>query len=132
MHLKNTKLMFTAKEVPEMLKHSAIKLKIGLDSEKIKNIFSLLLRQNMDHELHVPQQGLQKIANVSFEICRKVTQEQPEEMKEGFNTLRRIFAGFAALKIKESHNIMKEVDRFWSFALQEALRSYDTHHILEH
>jgi hypothetical protein len=39
MDLKNVKLLFTTKEVPEVLKSRTIKLKIGLDSEKIKAIF---------------------------------------------------------------------------------------------
>lgn len=39
MGLKNVKLLFTTKETPEILTAKTIKLKISLDSEKIKGIF---------------------------------------------------------------------------------------------
>lgn len=39
--------------------------------------------------------------------------------------MRRVLGGFGKLKIKEGLPVQKEIEKFWAFALLEALKPYD-------
>lgn len=53
-----------------------------------------------------------------------MTQEVSGQAQETFRLMHRIVAGFAQLRIKDPHSPSKEIERFWSFTLEEALRGY--------
>ena len=98
--------------------------------DKLKAIYGQLLKQNIDIDWNVSTQFINKIASCSFDTCCKVIQENYEEIRQAFVSLRRIIMGFALLRPKDIHNPMKDLEKYWTYALQQALTSHNTEQTL--
>ena len=68
----------TGRQIPEELEENIVKLHLGTDADKLKAIFSQLLKQNIGMEWNVSTQFISKIASGSFDVCCKMTNETYE------------------------------------------------------
>jgi len=83
----------------------------------LKNIFTNILKSNVDREWDLSPLLIQKIFNNSFDLCRRLIKSFEGKANEAFPVLKRILNGFSKLKLKEGAPIEKEIEKFWAFAL---------------
>ena len=76
--LKNIKMIMTGRQIPEEIEENIVKLHLGTDCDKLKAIFSQLLKQNIGTEWNASTQFINKIAYGSFDLCCKMANETYE------------------------------------------------------
>jgi hypothetical protein len=129
--LKNVKFMLSGENCPENFQRTCLRVALETTKEELAGIFTDLLKRYAEKDWDLNELLLQKIANSTLEVCLKVVGEQEGQTKEGFAAVRRVLGGFGRLKIKEGLPVQKEIEKFWGFALLEALKPYDRMEELE-
>lgn len=78
MQLKSVKFMMAAQNLPEHISKNTLKIAVNLNSDQLKSIFTELLQRSVDPEWDLPLLQLQRIANCTYDVCRKITDEKED------------------------------------------------------